>query len=329
MAAQRSAVRAGGGSETALERAREGGLRAVADLRRTAAAVTLPTEVVLFVDGQQIHREVRSEQRANVPLDEALFRVPEPTPPLDERLARRGRAMHQWHEEFVSAGVPLDGLQDQVQADEIAPGVFHLTGGTHDSLAVVQEQGIVLAEAPLYPERSEATLAFLRAKFPRLSITHVISSHHHTDHSAGLRTFVALGAEVVLGQDSAHFFRSDIFRGPSEIIPDRLSERSVRPRLRTVPRLSSVTLADRDRPLVAQHVRSSHANDMLITYLPRQKLLFVSDVYSPQGPFNRLWAEELRAALRELELDVAFIAGAHGAGLATVEDLDRALASEP
>ena len=236
--------------------------------------------------------------------------------------------MHQWHEEFVSAGVPLDSLQDQVNAEEIAPGVFHLTGGTHHSLAVVQERGIVLAEAPLYPERSEAILAFLRARFPQRAVTHVISSHHHTDHSAGLRTFVALGTEIVLGRDSADFFRSEVFRAPSRIIADRLAERRARPRLRTVPSQGNVTLADAERPLVVQHVRSSHANDMLITYLPRQKLLFVSDVYSPQGPFNPVWAGELRAALRELQLDVAFIAGAHGAGLATVEDLDRALAAQ-
>jgi len=56
-------------------------------------------------------------------------------------LAARGEAHHQFLQNFAALDFPRDGLQTEVVATELAPGVFHLTGGSHHSLAVEQADG--------------------------------------------------------------------------------------------------------------------------------------------------------------------------------------------
>ena len=54
---------------------------------------------------------------------------------------------------------------------------------------------IVVVETPLYDGRSAAVLAEARRLVPGKPIRTVINSHHHFDHSGGLRTAVAEGAQ--------------------------------------------------------------------------------------------------------------------------------------
>src|SRR5439155_1503288 len=82
---------------------------------------------------------------------------------------------------------------------QLAPGVFFLGGGTHNSLAIEQTNGIVIVEPPLYDERSDAVIAWASAQFPGKPITHLVITHFHDDHSGGLRAYVALGATIAVG----------------------------------------------------------------------------------------------------------------------------------
>jgi glyoxylase-like metal-dependent hydrolase (beta-lactamase superfamily II) len=81
-----------------------------------------------------------------------------------------------------------------VRATELAPGIFHLAGFSHNSLAIIQSQGITLVEAPFDEIRSKAVIGWLKTNFPNTFIAYVVSSHHHADHSAGLRTYSAVHA---------------------------------------------------------------------------------------------------------------------------------------
>jgi mono/diheme cytochrome c family protein len=109
-----------------------------------------PAEIYVAYDGEIVHKELRSAIEVNPDIDSALFEFPpEASPIFDEAVASRGETSHQYLQTFGAYGFPRDGLQQEVAAVELAPGVFHLTGGSHHSLAIEQDDSVVIAEAPL------------------------------------------------------------------------------------------------------------------------------------------------------------------------------------
>jgi glyoxylase-like metal-dependent hydrolase (beta-lactamase superfamily II) len=283
----------------------------------TDGEVLFPTEVYLARDNQILHQEVRTSVTVNGGFEGVSFDFPpEASPTYDPAGAARGEASHQFHESFASFGIPLDGEQTFINPIQIAPGVFYLTGGSHNSLAVVQQNGIVMIEAPLYEARSEAILAWSASNFPGKPVTHVIATHHHDDHTGGLRTFVAAGAEVVIREESADFFK-DIFRAKSSILPDALAQNPVAATIRTVAYDASFAIPDTARPVIAYPVETGHAVDMLMIYLPAQQVVFQSDLFNPGQPIPPPFVPnsmDLHTSITEAhELTVSLIVGGHGA----------------
>ncbi len=283
--------------------------------------VALPQRVALAVDGEVVHEELRSTLAANQAIPASAFAVPDggaPTLVSDE--VKRGERSHQFHEMFASIGIPLDGAQTTVAPSELRPGVWHLGGGTHNSLVVEQAGGVVVVEAPLYAKRSEALLAWIAERFPGKPVTHVIATHFHGDHSAGLRTFVAAGATVVAGEAALGLYRK-VFSARRSVEPDRLAQSPRLASLRGVAPGQVVTLADAARPVSIYAVDTTHAADMVVAVV--DGVLFVSDIFSPGLPPNPAELRELRQAITDhSSLPVSVIAGGHG-GTATLQQLDE------
>jgi glyoxylase-like metal-dependent hydrolase (beta-lactamase superfamily II) len=292
-----------------------------------------PTNVYIAKDGEIVHQEARSAIKVNEGIDAKLFAFPpSATPEFDQAAADRGDACSQFHQGFASFGIPLDGLQTFVKADEVVPGsgAYYLTGGSHNSMAIEQEKGIVIIEAPLYEQRSEEILKWVKATFPTKPVTHVIATHFHTDHAAGLRRFVAEGAKIVVGAAEADFFK-EVFRASSTILPDALSKAPKAAVLIPVPNDGFITIDDLTNPVAAYHLDSEHAAGMLMGYLPIQKVAFQSDLYNPASPaavpppFLKGAMELYNSIVTTHKLPVSFIAGGHGGPPNTFADFKTAL----
>lgn len=308
-----------------------------ADWRGEAGQVQFPYALFLAVDGNLIHAETRTSVTVNGAIDAAQLAIPGAlAPAFVQADADRGMRSHQSLHQFASLGIRLEGpLQENVVAtpldtdDAATAKVFFLAGGSHNSLAIKQEGGVILAEAPLYPERSRAILGWVETQFGAgTKVTHVIATHHHADHAAGLRELVAAGATVVL-QENARAFFADIFHAPSTISPDSLAQNPTAAAIQTVGNDDSITLADTaaDGPIDVQayHVRTTHAKDMLVIYVPvpQNEIVFVSDIYSPGLNLGGPGAAELHGALTDAYgLTVATIAGGHG-GTGPFSDLEN------
>jgi len=78
----------------------------------------------------------------------------------------------------------------RVEAQKLADGVFYLTGGSHHSVAVEFSNFVTVVEAPLNEARSLAVIAEVKRLFPNKRIKYLVNTHHHFDHSGGLRTYV-------------------------------------------------------------------------------------------------------------------------------------------
>lgn len=298
-----------------------------ADWQGAANQVKYPGAVLVAVDGELVRAETRTEFQANVAVEAADFAIPTltPAPTFVQEDADRGMINNLWLQQFAGLGIPLYGFQLAVAAnpldneDPAQAKVFHLVGGSHNSLAVKQEGGVIIVEAPLYPERSAEILKWVETQFGAgTEVTHVISSHHHFDHSGGLREFVAAGAQVVLQENSREFF-AEIFRAPSTVSPDGLHEAPKAPSFATVAdggsRAFNDTAATNPVDVVAYHSTSSHSNDMLIVEVQAggESFLFVSDIYSPdQAPNPPLAIELYRSITEEHDIQVDTMVGGHG-----------------
>lgn len=291
----------------------------------TPSGLLFPKNVYVGVDGHLVHSETRKTVTVNGTLAATAFQLPANTslPPYNTEDGARGAANHEFHQIFASFGIPLDGLDLSTNATQIDPGVWYVQGASHNTLVVEQANGIVVIEAPLYPERADAIISWIKTQFPTKPITHVLATHHHSDHSAGLRSFVAAGARVVVHESIAGFYR-EVFRAPSTVRPDKQAQTPVAANFTTVPINGSVRLDDPSHPVVAYHLENTHAADMLMFYLPNEKTLFLSDLYNPGvGGFGNGPKELYKAITQTYSLDVTRLTGGHGT-TGTLDELRQA-----
>jgi hypothetical protein len=198
--------------------------------------------------------------------------------------------------------------------------------------------------------------------FPTKPIKYVVNTHHHFDHSGGLRTLVDAGAVVVTHQIDRPYYEK-AWMAPRTISPDKLSQ--------SKKLAMFVTYTDRhvltDGVRMVQVLRivdNPHADGFAMVYLPAEKLLIEADAYTPAAlpPANAAPAAAAATApaaapaggraggngrggapaapvvppppnpstvnlyenIQRMKLDVAQIAALHGPRLATLDDLKKA-----
>jgi glyoxylase-like metal-dependent hydrolase (beta-lactamase superfamily II) len=219
-----------------------------------------------------------------------------------------------------------------VEIMELAAGVLLIGGGSHNSVIVEQRGGIVVIEAPLSEQRSDAVMAAVRERLPGRRITAVINTHTHFDHAGGLRTYVAAGVPVVTHARNAAYYQR-AWAVPRTLNPDRLAESRRKPKFR--PFTGRLLLDDPLRPIELHEIVGSGHNDAFVmVYLPKEKLLVEADAWTPTPPgtkppavVNPLWLN-LRDNIRRLGLDVQRFAPLHGAPQSQA-DFSAALGSPP
>jgi glyoxylase-like metal-dependent hydrolase (beta-lactamase superfamily II) len=171
---------------------------------------------------------------------------------------------------------------ERVTAEKVAEGVWHLAGGSHNSVAIEMADHLVLVEAPLNDGRSGPVFEEVKKLAPGKPVRYVINSHAHFDHAGGLRTAVAEGATLITQAGNKAYFERALAT-PNRIAPDRLAAVGAKPRLRTVN--DKLVLRDASRSIEIHRIAGSDHNDaFLMAWLPKEKLLIEADVFSPLPP---------------------------------------------
>lgn len=299
---------------------RDSALEVEYDDWQPSGELAFPKTVTMTMAGHVIFQTTRSSLAVNEVLSDGLFAFPDGVEPeFDAQLAQRGNSSHQYYHTFAGIGAPRDGIQTQFTAVPLAEGVHHLRS-SHHSLAIEQSEGIVIVEAPLDEIYAQALIDWASETFPDKPITHVISSHHHVDHSAGLRAFVAAGAAVVLHEAGRDFF-AGVFEAPSTLLPDQLQDSPTQARIVTAGANDRLVLDDSLRPIHVYPMPTAHAGDMVIVHVPGPDILFVSDIYNPGLPLSPSdTTEALYQSIVARQIPVSLIAGGHGS-TATLDEL--------
>jgi glyoxylase-like metal-dependent hydrolase (beta-lactamase superfamily II) len=224
------------------------------------------------------------------------------------------------------------GASDRVASEEVATGVWFLTGGSHNSVAIEMKDSVILVESPLYDGRASAVLAEVRKLVSGKEIGQVINSHHHFDHAGGLRTAVAEGATLITSEAARPYFER-VFANPNRIRPDALAQSGKKARIIGIK--GKGEFSDGQRRVEIYPIEASvHASGFLMVYLPNEKLLIEADAFTP-GPPNAAPPATpndnhvtLVNNIERLKLDVARILPLHGR-MVPIADLYTAIGKKP
>jgi hypothetical protein len=213
----------------------------------------------------------------------------------------------------------------RADAQKLADGVWFIGGGSHNSVAVEFSDHIAMIEAPLNEERSLAVLEALGKVAPNKLVRYIVNTHHHFDHSSGLRTYIAQGSTLVTPRDNADFYEHVLLSpAPRTLAPDRLA--MFYPNFTTSRRPVPIervnqkyVLSDGVRTLELHPIQgSTHIGPMLVAYLPKEKILVNADLYTPPAAGAQIPSQAMQGIqtlarnIERLKLDVAQHATLHG-----------------
>ena len=228
----------------------------------------------------------------------------------------------------------------RAESKKLADGVWLIAGGTHNSVAVEFRDFVTVVEAPLNEERSLAVIAEVNKLVPNKPIRYVVNTHHHWDHSGGLRTYVAQGATVVTHQGNREYYEQVVFSpAPWTLEPDRLAAfypyfaNNRAPAIETVNQ--KYVLSDDVRTMDLYPVQGlAHNSTMLMVYLPKERILVNADLWNAPAQGAPLPAAPtpgmvtLQQNIQRLKLDVARHVPIHGQ-VGTMEEFSKIVGKQP
>ena len=194
---------------------------------------------------------------------------------------------------------------------ELAPGIWRAEGGTHHSLVVDQGTGLLVVEGPQSAARSNAVLDTLRSRFAGKRVTGVVATHHHWDHSGGLRAYMARGIPVIAHPRNVAFAR-EVGSARKTVAPDAISRGTAAPAPRSTG--DSLSLGSGASQVILLPIASDHVEGILAAWVPSAGIVFTSDILSPQPnqPLAAPGSRELVTFARYKGISPTRYVGGHG-----------------
>jgi glyoxylase-like metal-dependent hydrolase (beta-lactamase superfamily II) len=166
-----------------------------------------------------------------------------------------------------------------VATEKIAEGIYNVAGGgATASVAVEFADFVTVLEAPLSEVRSLAVIEEVKKLIPNKPIKYLVNTHHHFDHSSGLRTYVAEGA-IIVTHDVNKAFYQKTFKSPHTLNPDKLELSKKKAVIESFT--DKKTITDGVRTIELYHIAGNLHNDgIIMIYFPKEKILSVCDMFA-------------------------------------------------
>ena len=180
----------------------------------------------------------------------------------------------------------------------------------------------MLVEAP-NDERVLAVLAKAKELRPNKPVTTLLVTHHHADHTSGVRTAIAeAGIKEIVTHRSNVAFINDVLKRPHTINPDALARKPSAKPVKITAIDDEGVIKDGTMTVNLYHILdNSHADSMLMIYFPNGRILTEADIYMPNDARNIVpgeplghapWNQNLLGNINLRKLQVDHIAPIHG-----------------
>jgi glyoxylase-like metal-dependent hydrolase (beta-lactamase superfamily II) len=273
---------------------------------RSIGKVKVPTGRVLFNSGGVVQETEYTDVQLNTHPAESVFEVAQGF----EKLA-------------APPATPPPPAVSKV-ADDVYM-LNGLAGGTHNVMFVAFNDYVLVLEAPeqiIYGNNSVQALAKIKETLPGKPIKYLVLSHHHSDHAGGFREYAAEGATIVTTPGNKTFLEKAYALDSSLLPKSPWPKKALM--IETVENKKRVFQDDKHVVELYDIGPNPHANEMLVAYLPKEKILFQADMLNPAANGSIPIAQDVTLAfyerLQQLGLNVEKIYGVHGRP-ATPEEL--------
>jgi len=258
---------------------------ALSDWRDTGG-VKLPHRELYTLNGVKIFDVAVSGYVVNPSLPADPFPIPPALQGKAAKPAALGKVPYQWVIRRLANGFYLDS--DAVYSDEgdtlkltdIAPNISMAVGASHNTLIVATDRYLVAFEAPIDDGLSQWVIKAAAEKYPGKPFRYVVLTHHHIDHTGGVRAYAAEGATIVVGKGNGAFYRK-VLSAPNWLDPYPV-------KLSGAPKVIEVngkwSINDAGREIDAYSLKTPHATNYIVPYVPDAKLGLVTDIWSPGRP---------------------------------------------
>jgi glyoxylase-like metal-dependent hydrolase (beta-lactamase superfamily II) len=294
---------------------------------KTVSGAQIAQSLSYRINGIEVAKLNYRELSANPAITASMFAVPAPVQ-ASAKPPATANVPYQWvlRRIFLSRFLDSDNIifpnGGGLKLVELAPNVQHVEGGTATNLIVAMKDHLVIFDAPYGELQSRWVIDAAKAKYPGKPIRYLVLTHHHMDHTGGIRTFAAEGAKLIVPTGDKAYFEKDL-KSPHTIVPDDLQKK---PRTTEIVELKDqMTLKDDTSEIRLYIVPNPHVQTMLIGHIVTGNVLFVTDLISPRGPIERSEATvAVGQVLRKYGITGATIAGGHGT-TAKQSDIEQTL----
>jgi glyoxylase-like metal-dependent hydrolase (beta-lactamase superfamily II) len=282
---------------------------AVSELRfpsyREVAGIQVPTGYRQSIGGTTAVDQHYDRVVINQPVDDSEFEVPFG---------------------FRAIAPPPTGAPKVV---ELATDVYMIDGLAnfgYNFFFVAFDDYLIAYDASVSRAVSAQAIARMKEAVPDKPIRYLVLSHHHDDHAGGIRAFVDEGATVVTTEANRAYLEQ-MSGTVATLGGGGPAEGSGAPVFEFVT--GRKVFKDANHEVVIHDIGPSpHAEEMLVFYLPGEKILFEADLLGiprsgPAVPANEVTVH-FAQAIKKLGLEVETLAGVHG-DVGTMADLEDAL----
>jgi hypothetical protein len=280
------------------------------------------------LNGMEVQRVTFKELATNAPIDLAAFRIPDAVKAAAKPPAT-GNVPYQWvlRRIFLGRFTDSDAIYfppgGSFKLVELAPNVQMVQGGGANNLIVNMKDGLAVFDAPTDEGQSKWVIDAAKAKYPGKAIKYLVLTHHHMDHTGGMRAFAAEGATVIVPTPDKAYFEQ-VVKAPHTLEPDAQQKAMKPANVQEVK--DTLSLKDDTVEINLYNIPNPHVEGFLLAHVVKDNILWVTDLISPRGPIGRNPATlAVGEALRKHNITGATIAGGHGA-TAKQADIAAALA---
>jgi glyoxylase-like metal-dependent hydrolase (beta-lactamase superfamily II) len=193
----------------------------------------------------------------------------------------------------------------------LAPGVWDVRVNGAGGAVIEFANRLVMFEAYGGAAQTLLRINAANALVPGKQVEAVIVSHHHFDHTGGLRAAVSRGLEVISYRGNEGILR-EMAERPASVFPDALAS-NPQP-FRFTPVDEQLVLEDATRRLeIYRVIEHSHMPNAVFAYLPAERILMEGDLGDEAWQLH-WWGSAYAANVRHYGIAPETNVPVHGAG---------------